>query len=599
MARPPTTVRESPTAAGTPPEPAADGAAPAGSYASRPLAALLGSLELAIALLAVWAAALLLGTLVESWYDAAAAGELVYGAWWFRLLLALLAVNILCAALKKWPWKRHQLGFLITHLGLLTLLAAAAWSALASSSGTMTLCDSPAADGLPEGWHTSNLVIDPSRHVLRIEPEAPGDSNSPEDEERVQIVPFAPGVLGWNRGGATYPPPHDAAATWLQALARPWPADWSWSLDDGARLAILAYYPCAEVHSSFVAAAETGGFPAVEVELSSPVAGTLPALWVAGLDEHDLHRRGPAIVHLLPSLQSPAELAAFLAPQAKPGFAGSARGLLQFAVDRQHRLHYRAFHRPAASPAADVAHLPWQFESAGPIAAGEPPRKLWSAMGWQLRVTRFLPRARRLVDVVRVDQPLGVRDAAHPAAVLCQLERAGARTECWVPRTDEGATTVALGGRSYRIGFHPRWFELDFALTLGGAEQRFDPGTGRLAEQASRVLLDDPAGGLRGEPHTIALNAPLEYRGYKFYQAALQNLGRGDDGGPITQVQLTVGYDPASYLKYAGAAIVSLGIACMFYMRAYPLTTIELWSAPDVPSATTAEPSSAAGGAST
>ena len=39
------------------------------------------------------------------------------------ILLAFLGDNILCAALIRYPWKKRQTGFVITHAGLLILLA--------------------------------------------------------------------------------------------------------------------------------------------------------------------------------------------------------------------------------------------------------------------------------------------------------------------------------------------------------------------------------------------------------------------------------------------------------------------------------------------
>ena len=50
----------------------------------------------------------------------------VYQTWWFNGLNILLGVNIFCAAAIRYPWQRHQTGFVITHIGLLTLLIGAA-----------------------------------------------------------------------------------------------------------------------------------------------------------------------------------------------------------------------------------------------------------------------------------------------------------------------------------------------------------------------------------------------------------------------------------------------------------------------------------------
>ncbi len=46
----------------------------------------------------------------------------VYGTWWFAGLFVLLAVNIAGAAAVRWPWRRHQTGFVVVHAGLLMLV---------------------------------------------------------------------------------------------------------------------------------------------------------------------------------------------------------------------------------------------------------------------------------------------------------------------------------------------------------------------------------------------------------------------------------------------------------------------------------------------
>src|SRR5262249_17030811 len=65
------------------------------------LAHYLGSLQVAVILLVLFAAVLAVGTVVESWYEAKIAQEIVYRTWWFALLLGLLWINIFFAALKK------------------------------------------------------------------------------------------------------------------------------------------------------------------------------------------------------------------------------------------------------------------------------------------------------------------------------------------------------------------------------------------------------------------------------------------------------------------------------------------------------------------
>ena len=53
----------------------------------------------------------------------AAAHSDIYDTGWFAAIGALLAVNVLCAVLIRFPWRRKQTGFVVTHLGILVLLA--------------------------------------------------------------------------------------------------------------------------------------------------------------------------------------------------------------------------------------------------------------------------------------------------------------------------------------------------------------------------------------------------------------------------------------------------------------------------------------------
>ena len=91
----------------------------------RPVRALLkfcGSLRLAIVLMAVLVGVLIPATCVENWYGPAAARFFIYGTAWFAALAVLLAVNVLAALVLRFPWKRRQTGFVLTHVGLLVLL---------------------------------------------------------------------------------------------------------------------------------------------------------------------------------------------------------------------------------------------------------------------------------------------------------------------------------------------------------------------------------------------------------------------------------------------------------------------------------------------
>jgi hypothetical protein len=97
------------------------------------------SLKLAVVLLAVLIVAAIAGTIYESSFDAKVARTYVYGAPWFNLWLVLLGANLACSAFSRWPWRKHHLAFLITHLGIITLLIGSLIGRIWGIEGTITL----------------------------------------------------------------------------------------------------------------------------------------------------------------------------------------------------------------------------------------------------------------------------------------------------------------------------------------------------------------------------------------------------------------------------------------------------------------------------
>jgi hypothetical protein len=88
-----------------------------------PVFKFISSIKLALPMILLISALLAAGTIVESHYSTAVAKRFVYGTWWFSLALLLLGLNVFCSAISRYPWKKHQTGFVITHLGILIILA--------------------------------------------------------------------------------------------------------------------------------------------------------------------------------------------------------------------------------------------------------------------------------------------------------------------------------------------------------------------------------------------------------------------------------------------------------------------------------------------
>jgi hypothetical protein len=86
---------------------------------------LLGSLNVAVILLATIAGLIAFATIMESKFDTTVARYYIYDNPLFMVWLLFLALNLLCAAFTRWPWQRKHLGFVVTHAGIILMLAGA------------------------------------------------------------------------------------------------------------------------------------------------------------------------------------------------------------------------------------------------------------------------------------------------------------------------------------------------------------------------------------------------------------------------------------------------------------------------------------------
>jgi hypothetical protein len=164
-------------------------AKPAGSLVIRVFDAIfrfLASVKLAVICLASLSAALAYGTWFNSSYGMSAASEWIYSAKWFALLLAFLGTNIFCAAAIRFPWTKRQTGFVITHVGLLTVIAGSWWAAQSSDEGML---------GMREG-ETSSQLIRSHKPAFFVRPIDPHTGKSKGEYN----LPFHPGTFDWPEG---------------------------------------------------------------------------------------------------------------------------------------------------------------------------------------------------------------------------------------------------------------------------------------------------------------------------------------------------------------------------------------------------------------
>ena len=163
------------------------------------------SVKLAVILLGVLIVAAIAGTIYESSFDAKVARAYIYGAPWFNVWLILLGTNLAVSALSRWPWKKHHVAFLITHLGIITLLTGSLIGRIWGTEGTITLFkgEPPSnrllvdqhqlrvrdTDGIGKGYPAEFLHHPPT-------PQHPHNLGFLASGARLSIIDYAPAIEG-------------------------------------------------------------------------------------------------------------------------------------------------------------------------------------------------------------------------------------------------------------------------------------------------------------------------------------------------------------------------------------------------------------------
>lgn len=150
-----------------------------------------GSLKLAVILLISISVACAAATFAESSFSIKVARYYIYDAPWFNLWLGLLVLNLLCAALTRWPWQRRHVGFVITHAGIILLLAGAWVGKLRGFEGTVTLKKGAEPTNVLVIDETLLQVESPESGVLYEAPLPVAARRPRPDRPRVMDVPHS------------------------------------------------------------------------------------------------------------------------------------------------------------------------------------------------------------------------------------------------------------------------------------------------------------------------------------------------------------------------------------------------------------------------
>lgn len=250
----------------------------------RPILRVVASLWFAAVLLVLLLVAMACATVFESMHGTEQALAQFYRTWWFRLLLTLLAVNVAAAMVIRYPFSKRQIGFVVTHAGILITLGGALATRYFGVNGQVGVIEGQTVDtfGVPEPTLTmlnrtsgAESTIDLNASVFRgFTPRVVDGAKAPTlklDNVLVKIKRYLPdsklsedvsgGVVKVEHRGASYDVPLEECTNKTVPLG-----------DTGYTVRVLRYLPHATVgpDNKVVNTSNHPINPAIEVELAGP-----------------------------------------------------------------------------------------------------------------------------------------------------------------------------------------------------------------------------------------------------------------------------------------------------------------------------------------
>jgi len=551
----------------------------------------IASLKLAVILLLALAFILAAATYFESVYDTKTAQHLVYGSPGFVVFLAVLWINIFAATAIRYPWKRHQFGFVVTHLGLLILLAGSLQTMVTGVEGTMAL---------GEGESSSRITMDEpvffSGTDQQTWTETPAEFRwSPPKERRPARIKLPGGVTAvvekyyhHAREVTEYVADEQSSMAALQVRifnSRVDVSEWltlaSGTLPLGpATLYLSRLHDPAQVQQFLKGTLD----PHDRGELQLLLAGMPHRVGVRELKEGQVVPVAGYQVKLLRYLpyalvsKEKNELTSRSDEPVNPALeleVGDGKGASQrwLLFARLPNLNTRVSSKGAELPVQalysfDPPAAKALFLAVGPEGkvyyrlssgkTGEAEVKKAVATGWmdlQFEVLQVIQGAKKVTDVRPVTLSKKNEGEGPPPAIQVRLEGAPKPGPYWLSRGD--VIQAGDDAHPFVFGYGLRTVDVGVRVKLKDFVIDYDPGTRNAAAYRSVVDAD-------GQEATIQMNEPLYKNGYTFFQASFGE----SENGPTVSV-LSVARDPGITLKYLGSILLVAGIAIMFYMKPY------------------------------
>ncbi|MBE7384313.1 MAG: cytochrome c biogenesis protein ResB [Leptolyngbya sp. SIO1E4] len=547
----------------------------------------LGSIRLAVTLLAAIAVILIGATFYESNVGTATVQREIYKSAWFGALIFLLAINLGISTLSRYPWRGpRKIGFALTHWGLVVIIAGSAAVIHLSTEGMLLV----RTDGGPnnqvrvEGDLLEIVTPDQTQQQTDIFIKSDGSVYPPTfagltllgySDDAIKTVRFAEGgtvdnlavkvQLQSDRMGQTL-------ERWL-AVA---PVGYS-QLDIGpAHLEIFQAGDEAELRQLLSppdTESDTYGHLQVgdrTISVQAALGQTLPLqdgltvevvnIWPDfRLDENSqptsasAQFRNPAVQLMLRQGETYERWFVFAQPGFEPVRSGDEIAV-EVTYDAPRSVTTNYF-RVVASPDHQLFYAASSSKGfqAGEFRPGQAVTPGWA--DFQISLTERLDKARMQRQVVPMTPVAAGTLVAEGAPALHVATTAG--QDFWLPWGEPTSLETADG--EYFAAFSPKMLQLPFYVKLDDFIVERNEGSESVAMWTSQVTVFDPQTDTAAH-RTVWMNHPTWFRGWKLAQASW-------NPGDLKQSTLQLKREPwwVTALTWSGSLMVVLGIGTMFY----------------------------------
>ena len=575
------------------------------------------SLQLAVVLIVCLMGVLAAGTIIESLHGAETAGLVIYKSPWFSLLLLFLGMNVLAAALDRYPWKIKHTGFVITHLGIILVLIGSFMTQRLMIDGQIVLSENETGHFItlfkPMLYIYSEKQDKSWQIPIKKRPfEWNGRQNISEKSVREEKLPFDIDMLSYYpkaRFDENLAQAENGPAALKMAIHNDFVNQEIFLIEDSPTSGEVSLGPAKFKFAKGLLKENAAGdnkTPYLEFQIEEnvlqiplgvevqppaevPLEGTDYQVQILSLYKN-------AVVSGKELLESPEpEDKAFpfgKNPAAKiiikgkdfseahtvfakfPDFP-TVHGLVPSKIGA--KVLYRLPNTGSKGESHELRFvrqnekLVYQVQDGMKITTGKVTLGEEISTGWmnlKFKVSQYFPHSK----MARVYTPVMNSAEGENIVLAIQVDLKNPRGESQGDRSiqtlwlgDSMKEDFSYGGDDYTIILGEKRIPSGFRLTLKDFRVENYPGTDRPASFESDVTLKDDARGIV-KNQTISMNEPLKYRGVQIYQSGYR---LPEQPGEVEMSIFSVGRDPGVPLKYLGTIVMVSGILTMFYTRRF------------------------------